>query len=103
MLLGSPEGIVFNHGTVIFNPDAPRFAAAADWVSPGLLRVEIPTLKQNWYQWERSRSLLAGSWESVGDAFEGDGTLEGENFLISGDTTSMFFRAKWLPFEPATP
>ena len=100
-LLGSPDGLVFNHGTVIHNPEASRFAAGiVERGGAGTLTARVPTFKQNWYQWETSATLAADSWLPAGDPIEGDGTPLDREFSLPADNDNLFLRARWLPFGP---
>jgi len=69
--LGSPEGIIFNHGTVMYNPAAPRFTMEVAPTTEGDLQLTFPSLKQNGYQFEWSTNLI--DWFEDSDPFEGDG------------------------------
>lgn len=93
--LGSPDGMIFNHGTVVSNPSVPRFQTEIVGTSADQLQMVFPSLKQNGYRLQWSENLI--DWNDEGDVIEGDGSpIEIE--LSLGSEQRMFYRMKWLPF-----
>lgn len=92
--LGSPDGIIFNHGTVMHNPSAPAFSMEISSTVDGELQMTFPSFKRNGYQIEWSTNLT--DWLEDSEVFEGDGLPVS---IVRPITPGgrVFYRAKWLP------
>jgi len=94
--LGSPEGNMFNHGTVIYNPYMPDFRARTGAEVHDGMSISFPTLKFNRYQVQWSENLLDWYNESAG-LIEGNGETVQILRPFAGDQR-RFYRVQWLPF-----
>ncbi|MDX6767774.1 MAG: hypothetical protein SFU85_13405 [Candidatus Methylacidiphilales bacterium] len=94
VLMDSP--VVFNHGTVVFNPSLPELKPSLE-ILPGLqVRLRFPGVNKNGYQVESSPDLV--TWTSLGSVIQGAGA----EVLTDHDPAGagrLFYRVKWLPFH----
>lgn len=88
--------LVFNHGTVIFNPDLPGFRTSIEPLLSGRMRLRFPGVNKNGYRLETSPDLLV--WTPEGGVIQGAG---GEAVVEHepGGAGRWFYRVLWLPFH----
>lgn len=90
--------VVFNHGTVVFNPDLPELRPSISPLTGGQMRLRFPGVNRNGYQLEISSDLLG--WTPEGGVIQGSGAEE----LVDHDPQGLeklFYRIRWLPFHVA--
>jgi|GEM_PF-3560848 len=92
--------IVFNHGTVVYNPSLPEFKTTLEPLDGGSMRVRFPAVNKNGYRLETSSDLM--TWNQVGSVMEG---LGGEMAIDHNPLGAprMFYRIRWLPFHTPAP
>jgi hypothetical protein len=88
--------VVFNHGTVVFNPALPAFKASVETVGASQRRIRFPGVNKNGYQIETSPDLQ--TWSAYGPVLQGTG---GEVAVDhdTGGAERLFYRVQWLPFH----
>jgi hypothetical protein len=87
---------VFNHGTVVFNPDLPALRPTIAPLSGGRMRLGFPGVNRNGYRLETSPDLLV--WTAEGAVIQGVGGEEAVDHDPLG-ADKLFYRIRWLPFH----